>query len=143
MIFHNQVFIEKNIFNDESIESKRQGKFTEALGSLMINLVKNIIYGSKFKIKDVQNEVYYELEMYILEKMLMKYLKKFDDSKGNGFSLASIMIRNLTYDFLRKLRTRDATGKPKYLYKRNAFTNERDRIINIYIDNKVSLTEIY
>ena len=142
-MFHNQVFIDKHIFNDESIESKRQGKFTEALGSLMIDLVKNITYGAKFKIRDVQNEVYYELQMYILEKMLKKYLTKFDESKGNGFSLASIMIRNLTYDFLRKLRTQDATGKPKYLYKRNTFTNERDRIINIYIDNKVALTEIY
>jgi len=136
-MYHNQVFINKEEFDRQSAESKKNDKFTEKLGRLMIDLIKNITYDSRYKIKDVQNEVRYELEMYIIEKLLIKYLINYDSNKGSGFSLATSMIRNMTYDFLRKLKTADATGKPKYQYVRDNITNERIRIVNLYIDSSI------
>lgn len=132
---YNQVFIKKIEFDSESEKSKDIDRFTERLGLLSIHLVRNIINSSRYKIKDVQNEVYYEMEMYILEKLLIKYLLKFDSTKGSGFSLATSMIRHFAYDFLRKLRTVDITGKPKYTYKRNGLKITRDRITTMYMDN--------
>lgn len=136
-MFHNQVFIDKNEFDVESVRSKEQGRFTERLGRMMIDLIKNITYDSRFTIKDVQNEVRYELEMYIIEKILTKYLIKYNTDRGSGFSLATSMIRHMAYDFLRKLRTADATGKPKYQYIKNNITNERVRIVTLYIDSSI------
>lgn len=142
-MFYNQVFIDKKIFDLESIKSKKQDKITERLGHMIIDLIRNILHSSRYNIKDIQGEVYYEAEMYIIEKFIIKYLKKYDSTKGNGFSLASSMVINLTYDFLRKLKTRDALGKPKYLSKLNVFTKEKDRIIVIYLDDNNSIDKIY
>jgi len=142
-MFHNQVYIDKNEFDLESKKSQEIDKVTEKLGQMMIDLIKNIIHSSRFNIKDVQNEVYYELEMYILEKLLIKYLSKFNVNRGKGFALATSMVIHLTYDFLKRLKRFDATGKPKYHKKRNVLTNERDRIVFIYLDNSSSIDEIY
>jgi len=135
---YNQVFIDKKEFDYQSDLSKEAGQFTNKLGVLTVHLIRNIINSSRYKIKDVQNEVYYEMEMYIIEKLLIKYLLKFDASKGSGFSLATSMIRNFAYDFLRKIRTVDITGKPKYTYKRNGLKIIRDRITIMYIDDAYS-----
>ena len=135
---YNQVFIDKKEFNIQSDLSKEAGQFTNKLGVLTVHLIRNIINSSRYQIKDVQNEVYYEMEMYIIEKLLIKYLLKFDASKGSGFSLATSMIRNFAYDFLRKIRTVDITGKPKYTYKRNGLKIIRDRITIMYIDDAYS-----
>lgn len=130
-----QVFVNKEIFNQESAKSKDVGRFTEILGGLTVHLIRNIINSSRYQIKDVQNEVYYEMEMYIIERFLIKYLKYFDSSKGSGFALAVSIIRSLAYDFLRKIRTVDITGKPKYVYKRDGLKIIRDRITIMYLDD--------
>ena len=132
---YNQVYVDKKIFNSESEQSKKIDRFTEKLGLLTIRLIRNIINSSRYKIKDIQNEVYYEMEMYIIEKLLVKYLVKFNKNKGSGFALATSMIRNFAYDFLRKLRTVDITGKPKYVYKRDGISIVRDRITIMYLDD--------
>ena len=132
---HFTIFINSKEFNKESKISKEQGRFTERLGSLMITLVKNIINSKRFKIKDSQNEVYYELEMYILENLLNKYLVKYDEKKGSGFALASSIVRNKAYDYLRKLRIYDIIGTPKYQKTKNIFTKKRERIKIMYLDN--------
>lgn len=142
-MYYNQVFINKHEFDEESIKSKEQGKLSEKLGHMVINLIRNIIHSSRFNIRDIQDEVYYETEMYIIEKFLMKYLTKYDPNKGNGFSLASTMIIHLTYDFLRKLKNRDISGKPKYHSKKNVITQEKDRIIIIYLDENATFDKIY
>lgn len=140
---YNQVFINKIEFDEESIKSKAENRLSERLGQMVVDLIRNIIHSSRFNIRDIQKEVYYETEMYIIEKFLVKYLIKYDPDKGNGFSLASTMIIHLTYDFLRKLKTKDVSGKPKYLSKRNVITNERDRIVVIYLDDSNAYNKIY
>jgi hypothetical protein len=142
-MYYNQVFIDKHAFDLESKKSKEQGRWTEKLGRFLVDLTRNIIHSSKFNIKDIQNEVYYELEMYILEKLLIRYLLRYDADRGNGFALATSMVINLTYDFLRKLKNHDATGRPKYHKRRNVSTQKRDRIIYVYLDNSASIDNIY
>jgi len=132
---YNQVFVNKELFNQESAKSKDIGRFTEKLGELTIHLIRNIINSSRYQIKDIQNEVYYEMEMYIIERFLIKYLKYFDNTKGSGFALSVSIIRSLAYDFLRKIRTVDITGKPKYVYKRDGLKIIRDRITIMYLDD--------